>query len=277
MIRFRYGTAVALTVLLALASPVPAHAMRLVTIGGEVTETVFALGQGAQVVAVDSTSVWPPQAQALPRVGYVRTLAAEGILAQQPDLILAASHAGPPEVLDTLRRAGIEVLVLPGPPPARATDLMIRAVGERLGNAAGADQLIATIHADLARTTDAPPIRALAVIGGQGGQLMAAGSGTRAAAMLALAGAHNVATFPGYRPLSDEGLMALNPEALVLPDHAVPMLGGVDQLLQRPGVQHTAAGQHRHLVVMDGLLLLGMGPRLGQAVQQLHAALHPAP
>lgn len=268
-----YGRALALLVL--VLSGQSAAAQRLITLGGEVTETAFALGVGEQVVAVDSSSSWPPAANALPRVGYVRTLAAEGILAMAPDLVLASAHAGPPEVLEKLAAAGVEVMILPGPPPVESTLQLIQQMAARLNREPQGAELVAGIRQQLAALPERPlPINALAVIGGQGGQLMAAGRGTRADAMLQLAGATNVsAAFSGYRPLSDESLLMLSPDVIVVPDHALPMLGGREELLRRPGVAATPAGKARHVVVMDGLLLLGMGPRLGQAGRELHEAM----
>ncbi len=271
--KLRYGTAFLL--LSGIFTPLAWAQERLVTLGGEVTETAFALGFGDQVVAVDTTSTWPPEAAALPQVGYVRTLAAEGILAMAPDLVLAAAHAGPPEVLEKLRAAGVDVLIVPGPPPVEATLEMIGIVAARLGRLEQGQALVASIRDELAQLpSSSNPPSALALIGGQGGQLMVAGRGTRAAAMLDLAGARNAgAKFSGYRPLSDESLIALNPDVIVVPDHAMPMLGGREALLARPGVAATTAGRSGHLVVMDGLLLLGMGPRLGEAGRELHRAI----
>lgn len=249
---------------------------RLITVGGGVTESVFALGLGAQVVATDSSSTWPPQTAKLPKVGYARTLAVEGILAFAPDLLLVSDLAGPPEVLDKLKASGIRVLQLPTAPPVENSLRMLDSLARELDVTARGQRLRLSIQQQLA-TLATPPqrIRALALIGGSGGQMMAAGRGTRADAMLQLAGADNVAhSFNGYRPIGAESLIQLAPEVLVIPDHALPMLGGsVDALLAQAAVAATPAGQHRHLVVMDGLLLLGMGPRLAQAARQLQQQL----
>ncbi len=264
---------------LLVLSMTSAAAQRLVTLGGEVTETVFALGLGDRVVAVDTSSTWPPEATELPQVGYVRSLAAEGVLAMAPDLVLASADAGPPQVLAKLRAAGVELLVLPGPPPVTNSLQLIETVARRLEVEVRGAELIAEIrHALAALPGSAERPAALAVIGGQGGQLMAAGAGTRADAMLRLAGARNAAAeFHGYRPLSAESLIRLNPAAIVVPDHALPLLGGLNGLRRQPGVAATTAGRTGRLVTMDGLLLLGMGPRLGLAARELATALGTAP
>src|SRR5690349_9704764 len=64
-----------------------AVAQRIVAVGGAMTEIVFALGEGAKIVAVDTTSLYPPRAIAdLPKVGYLRMLSTEGLLSTKPDL-----------------------------------------------------------------------------------------------------------------------------------------------------------------------------------------------
>mgnify|MGYP002141176263 CR=1 FL=1 len=86
---------------------------RLITIGGPVTETVFALGRGDAVVAVDTSSVFPAQAVQRPKVGYQRTISAEGILALRPSRVLAAEETGPPAAVAQLRSAGIPIEIIP--------------------------------------------------------------------------------------------------------------------------------------------------------------------
>ncbi len=268
-----FSALTALLLVIPLSSPA---AQRLVTIGGGVTESVFALGLGQRIVATDTSSTWPVAARTLPKVGYARSLAAEGILAFAPDLILASDLAGPPEVLDTLRRSGVPVLVLPTAPPLANSMEMLRVLARELDAQAQGQALLAHIQDDLDQLP-APEqaMRVLALIGGSGGQMMAAGAGTRADAMLRLAGAENVArSFSGYRPIGAETLMQWAPQALIIPDHALAMLGGSIQALRdNPAVAATPAGQHGHIVIMDGLLLLGMGPRVAEAARQLQQAL----
>ena len=104
--------AVSLMAGLLLACPARAQSLtrRIVVAGADVTEIVFALDAQDHLVGVDQTSTWPPQAQDLPRIGYVRCLSAEGILSLDPDLLIAAHDAGPDLVLQQLQRAGVVVV-----------------------------------------------------------------------------------------------------------------------------------------------------------------------
>ena len=88
----RLSMAVGALSALGLSAPAMAESgtdERLVVAGGCATEIVYALGAGDRVVAVDSTSAWPPEARDLPRIGYVRALPVEGILSMEPDRLLA--------------------------------------------------------------------------------------------------------------------------------------------------------------------------------------------
>lgn len=92
--------------------------------------------------------------------------------------------------------------------------------------------------------------------------------------MIELAGGSNALTgFSGYRPVSSEALTQARPEVLLVPEHALGAMGGAEGILSQPGIELTCAGHQRRLVVMDGLYLLGFGPRLGEAVTDLAQAL----
>src|SRR5262249_28826823 len=94
------------------------------------------------------------------------------------------------------------------------------------------------------------------------GGAMAAGEGTAAHAMLGLAHATNVAAaFKGYKPLTPESAVALAPDVIVVAEHAVQMLGGLDKLKTRPEIAITSAGKNNRVLVMDAQMLLGFGPR----------------
>ncbi|MFT3974165.1 MAG: iron chelate uptake ABC transporter family permease subunit [Amaricoccus sp.] len=258
-----------------------AEAGRIVIAGGDLAEIAFALGAGGRVLATDDTATWPPEAAALPKVGYMRRLAAEGILALAPDLVLASADAGPPAVFDQLRAAGLRVEVGPPGHDMAAVAAKIGFVGASLGLSDAAARLSATVAADLARVEaalaplpDTPSVLFLISVGR--GAPMAAGRDTAADAMIRLAHARNaVKGFDGYKPLSAEAAVGFAPEVVLLPDHAVGPAGGAEQAVAAAGLGQTPAGRTGRIVVMDGLKLLGFGPRTPEAVAELARALHP--
>jgi iron complex transport system substrate-binding protein len=255
---------------------------RIVTVGGAVTEIAFALGKGDQIVAVDTSSVFPPEATRLPQVGYQRSLSAESVLAHSPDIVIASAEAGPPAALEQLRTAGVTVALVPVASTIDEAARRIEAVGAAL-RASAAAALAARVRRDATQARElccaaaARAPRAIVVYARGGGTVMVAGSDTPGAAMLELAGARNAATgFTGYKALSPEVLVAAAPEVIVLPSRGLTSLGGEAGLLALPGVGDTPAGRDRRIVALDDLLLLGFGPRLPSAIAELSQRLAPA-
>ncbi len=284
--RRRVAALAACACLLATAAPAdagePRRLERIVSLGGAVTEILYRLGAGDRVAAVDTTSIHPfDETRAKPNVGYLRQLSAEGILSVRPDLVLAAEGAGPPDVLKQVREAGVPVEPVPDDPtPAgvvQKIDIVSRAVGREREGAALSEEVragFATLAA--ARARIARPVRALFILSLQNGRAMVGGRGSTADGILALAGAENVATgFEGYKPMTDEAILAAQPEVIVMMETgpggapAADVLGG-------PALSQTPAGRDRRLVKMNGLYLLGFGPRTPDAARELMAALKPA-
>lgn len=260
----------------AVALPRPAGAAaeaRLVTIGAPVTEIVWALGAGGQVVATDTTSRYPQEAAALPKVGYMRALAAEGLLSLAPTRILAQEGSGPPEVLARLREAGIPVDEIPERPALDALDAKIALIAARLGRAEAGARLAADLHRRLERPPPQKKLRALCLIHPGGNGWMAAGRDTVPDLLLRLAGAGNAIDFDGIKPLSLEAAVAGAPDMLVVSGSALAQAGGIDALLALPHLAATPAATARRVAVLDAQVLLGLGPRSPEAVDRLSAAL----
>lgn len=256
-------------------------AARIVSIGGSVTEIVYALGAEDGLVAVDSTSLYPQAAQDLPDVGYMRQLAAEPILALDPTLLLAVDDAGPPVVLDQLREAGASLVIVPDDPSPEGIAEKVRIVADALGLEAKGETMADRLDTDFATLRDwvassqtSPKVLFLLSIGS--GAPLAAGRDTSAAAIIELAGGQNaIDGFDGYEPLSPEAAVTAEPEFILVTMRTLEQLGGKDALLKRPELAATPAGENGRLIVMDGLLLLGFGPRTPDAVRELALALHP--
>ncbi|MEM7120389.1 MAG: ABC transporter substrate-binding protein [Pseudomonadota bacterium] len=254
---------------------------RIVSIGGSVTEIVYALGAEDGLVAVDSTSLYPQSAQDLPDVGYMRQLAAEPILALGPTLLLAVDDAGPPTVLDQLREAGTPLVVVPDEPSPEGVAEKVRVVANALGmegeGATMAERLTADFAAlrDWVATTKTKP-KVLFLLSVGNGAPLAAGRETSAAGIIELAGGANaIDGFEGYEPLSPEATVTAAPDVVLVTGRTFDLLGGQEAILSRPEIAATPAGQNGDIVVMDGLLLLGFGPRTPEAARELALALHP--
>ncbi|WP_289152042.1 ABC transporter substrate-binding protein [uncultured Salipiger sp.] len=267
------------------AAILPAQAARgeadTLAIGGSVTEIVYALGQQHRLIARDTTSTFPPEAQALPDVGYMRALSPEGVLSVSPDLILSEEGAGPPETLEVLEEAHIPFITVPGGFDAESVAAKIRAVGDALEVPDEAEDLARQVTGQIeaaqtrAQEHGGAPKRVLFVLSAQGGRLMGAGDDTGAAAIIAMAGGVNALEgVTGYKPLSDEAAAAAAPDVILMMDRGGDHGASADELFALPALAVTPAAETRSLVQMDGLKLLGFGPRTGEAVSELAAALY---
>lgn len=256
---------------------------RIVTVGGGVTETVFALGHGAEVVAVDSSSVFPEAALRLPQVGYQRQLSAEGVLAQRPTLVVLSADAGPPAAVAQLKASGVPLVIVADGHSLDGARQKVTTIAAALGTPERAGPVLQKLDVDVATAAPvvarnrARPVRVLFVYSRGGASVQVAGSDTAADAMVALAGGVNaINAFSGYRPLTAEGAVLAQPDVILLPARGLAASGGVDGVLALPGLKDTPAGRARRVIAVDDLLLLGFTPRVGEGIgalaQQLAAA-----
>jgi iron complex transport system substrate-binding protein len=254
---------------------------RLVSIGGSLTEIIYALGEESHLVARDTTGTYPPAATALPDVGYMRALSAEGVLAVDPSAILVVHGSGPADALALLEKAGVPYVEVPDDYSGQGIVDKVLTVGSALGASdkaeALADQLTDQLNAVAAATAKVvTPKRVLFVLSAQDGKLMASGTGTAADGIIHLAGAVNATgSYPGYKLLNDEAIIAANPDAILMMDNAGDESATRAAILANPAVQLTTAGQNKAVIHMDGSYLLGFGPRTPAAVLDLVHQLYP--
>lgn len=267
--------------LLASASDVAAEpdAKRVITLGGDITEIVYALGAGDRIVGRDRTSTFPAEVNALADAGYFRQLNAEGLLSLQPDLIIASATAGPPEVLQQISATGVSLLQLKDEHSldsllekvrevAKALDLAEK--GEEL--AARLDKEIDTAKATVASLPGKPKV--LFIISSGGGAPMAAGLDTSADEMIRLAGGENVfATHEGYKAISLEAAIAAEPEAIAMMEHTLQGMGGVAGVANHPALRFTPAAKEGRIFGREGSYLLSFGPRLPEAIVDFARAI----
>lgn len=253
---------------------------RIVPLNGSLAEIVFSLGLGDHVVGVDATTTFP-EADGLPVVSTGHDVSAEGVLSLDPTVVLADTRTGPPEVMEQLRAAGVPVVVLEEAWDLDEVAVRIQGVAMALG--------IPDVGRDLARRTrdevaaaaeqhalDGLRVAFLYVRGGAGIQLLG-GDGSGADAMLEALGAVDVGSELGlgpFTPLTSEALVSAAPDVLLVMDGGLASVGGVDGLVQLPGVAQTPAGRDRRVVSLPDGLLLNFGPRTGATLHVLGRALH---
>lgn len=259
-----------------------ANTSRLVSIGGSLTEIIFALGEEGKLVARDQTALYPDAVLALPDVGYMRQLAPEGVLSVSPSALLVIEGSGPPEALDVLSNAGVEYQTVPESYSAEGVLAKIRAVGQALGAVEEAEALADTTElqfAELATRTDAVTERksVLFILSAQGGKIQASGTDTAANGIIALAGAINaVDAYSGYKALTEEAIIAAAPDVILMMDRGGDHSATDAELKANPAIAQTPAGQNGAIYRLDGAYLLGFGPRTAAAAGEVADLLYAA-
>ncbi|MFC6283774.1 MULTISPECIES: heme/hemin ABC transporter substrate-binding protein [Polaromonas] len=255
---------------------------RIVSVSGATTEIVYALGAEKQLVGTDTTSLYPAAALQTAKVGYMRALSAEGLLSLKPDAVIGTTEAGPSVVMDQIRTAGVKVELVNADHSWGEVQRKVAAVGRATARTAEAaalqtrlDAQWAEVLASVAKQTGRKP-KAIFILAHTASPQVA-GDRTAAHAMLAyagldnaLAGQGNPASFSGYRAMTAEALVVAAPDVIVTTTQGLEASGSIEKFWSRAGLELTPAYKRRSLVALDALYLIGFGPRLPQAVSELH-------
>ena len=259
---------------------------RWVSSGGSLSEWVVRLGGEGRLVGVDTTSLHPQSLRQLPSVGYQRALSAEGVLSLRPDILIGSEEMGPPPVVAQIAAAGVRVESLSAKPDLATLERNVLRLGELLGVPAQAREQMAAYRQQLqdqaqwvaeARRTQAPP-RVVMLLGHAGSNLMAAGQGSLAVWLIEQAGGESPVAHQGYKALSNEALLALDPQVLIFADRSLHGEEARQALLKHnPLLQQTSAVRDGRLLALDPTLLVGgLGPRLPEGLAELSAAFYPS-
>jgi iron complex transport system substrate-binding protein len=254
---------------------------RIVSIGGAVTEILYALGRSDLIVGVDATSLHPVEAlKTKPNVGYFRQLSPEGVLSLRPSLILAAEGSGPKETVSVLEAAAIPFVRIPDTYDGQGIVEKIRIVAAATESTIRGECLARRVESELSslaalRKQIKTPARVMFVMSFVGDKPMVAGRGTAADGLIKLAGGVNVfGDFEGYKPVNEEAVINAAPDWILGMRRP-----GLDltaaSLFQRPAFSVTPAARGKQFFSMDGLYMLGFGPRTAQAARDLSKTLYP--
>ncbi|AQS39982.1 ABC-type hemin transport system, periplasmic component [Shewanella psychrophila] len=250
---------------------------RLVSAGAGVTELVLALEAGDELVAVDSTSILPSSMTKIEKLGYHRMLSAEGILALTPTLVLGTDAMGPETTLEVLRSADVEVVKLPTANDQPQLLSNIDEIGKLLNREPQAKQLklelkaslnaIAAKKKQIGSAEKAPKILFMLLQADRPARV--GGEGTAADIIIKLAGGNNIADFSGYKSLSQEGILSLQPDLILISnrshDQAETSMSDAEKaasdtakvLKAMPLLEHTPAGKNSKIQSIKPQALLG--------------------
>lgn len=276
------GRVLICAIALLAAVPAGAGAARIVSLGGAITEILYALGLDGDIVAVDTASLYPARAlKEKPNVGYLRQLSPEGIIGKSPTMILTTEGAGPKETVAVIAAASIPMVTVPEHFDADGIIERIKVVGQAVGASRQGECLERLVREDLdalrgIRERIDRPAKVMFVLSFAGGRPMVAGRNTAADGIIKLAGAVNaVADFEGYKPVGDEAVIAAAPDT-VLAMKREGLTLGADEVFASPAFALTPAAGRKSFVAMDGAYLLSFGPRTAQAARDLATQLYPS-
>jgi iron complex transport system substrate-binding protein len=255
----------------------PREAERIVSLAPNLTEIVFALGDGSHLAGDTDFCDDPPEATRKPHVGGPVNPNLEEIVALMPDLILASKSINRRETVNALDHIGLPVYVT----DPHSVEEMIASV-EHLGSALGAEKAAAALAGDLRarladldrRLAEAAPRRVLFVVWTD--PLISIGSGTFIADALRRAGGRSVVdTKIEWPHVSMEEIVRLQPEFVVFASaHAGNTQRDIDALRERPGWKNLAAMRNGNIVVVSDAINRP-APRMVEAIEHLARALHP--
>jgi iron complex transport system substrate-binding protein len=257
---------------------------RIVSLSGDFSEILWDLGLGDNIVGVDLSSVYPKEEMRVkPKVGVEYRILTEPILTLEPTLVIGDVDAQPDTVIDQVRAAGVPVVIFPRFMGTTAPAEKIRAVANLLGLGDAGERMAERVQSEVdaairtAAGAQSHPRVAVVYIATKN-TILLLGSNTVFDGLLEAVGATDVgppAGADGFVPLTPEALIAASPDVIITAQRGFDGAGGMDGFLATPGVAQTPAGQSRSVLVYEDLLLLGLGPRTGQLLDQLVVDLHP--
>ena len=259
--------------------------MRIVCLSKQLTEMVFALGKGHDIVACDLSSTYPDSAKLLPTVGYHRALSPESIISMNPDLVIHSNDIGPENVLPQIIKAGLKVRAFGGANTIDSAKLLMKELGKFFGMEAKADSIIKKMDMDIAVASDSlkalnikDSLKVMIIHFGlrNNNYFVMSGRNGTGDKMIRLAGC-SPALYDGKgaREMSAEAVALANPDIIIATDFGFDRMGSMDKFISSvPGVSLTNAGKNKRIVRFEEHDLIYFGPRSGNNIIKLIKLLH---
>lgn len=248
---------------------------RIISLNGAITEILADLGEKENIVAVDVTSTFPEDIkETATDLGHTSKMSIESIMSLNPTVIYATDKDITDEIKSQLEKTGIKLEIIKQVFSVDGTKEMIKTIAESLHKTNYQD-LYTRIDKDLEglHSFDKQP-KVLFIYARGAATLLVAGDETPVNNVIALAGGINAVTeFKDFKPLTPESLLNSNPDYILMFTTGLQSMGGIDGVLKIDGIGQTNAGKNKKVIAMDGQLLAGFGPRVGQAAKELNHLL----
>jgi len=255
----------------AAAAPQKAIPHRIISLSPTATESLFAIGAGKQVIAVDDQSDYPKQAPRTKLSGYTPNV--EAIAKYRPDLVVISGDVK--GLTSSLTKLHIQVLLQPAATTLAGTYGQIRELGARTSHQQQAKALVSRMQRRIKAAVTSAPHESLTVFHELTPDLYSAKSDTFIGRVYALFGLKNIAdAAPGtdYPQLSSEYVVAANPDVIVLADSRCCGQSRAT-VSARPGWSGIAAVKTGTIVRVDDSIASRWGPRVVDYVRAVASAL----
>ncbi|MCJ7520572.1 MAG: ABC transporter substrate-binding protein [Anaerolineaceae bacterium] len=258
-----------------------APAQKIVSLSPPVTEMLFALGAGEQVIGRDTFSDYPESAKALTDIGGgFGDYNLETIVSLAPDLVIAGS-INTPELVQSLEDLRFKVYYLANPSDLEGTFTSLQTLAALSGHAQEADALVKTlgkrvdaVKAALKNISDKPAVY-YELDATDPAKPYTPGPGTFYTALIETAGGINIgASLSGeWAQIGLEALLSMDPDIIILGD----AMWGVtpESVAQRPGWDALTAVKEGRVLPFDDNLIARIGPRQVDGLEALARVLHP--
>jgi len=242
---------------------------RITVAGGSITEILYFLNEEDKIIAIDVTSNYPKDVKKYPSIGYVRNLSAEGILSLNPTLIIGEDDMGPQNVINQINRTGVEINILTEKHSSEGIIEKIQCIGEIIGRKDKANRLIKDkilpkkIELDeLSQLLKDLDIKVMFILNMDSGSPIVGGRETSADGFIEMMGVKNAFnSFEGWKPVGIESIIKASPDYILISNRGAHSFGNIEMLNNHHAIKHTPAAKNNNIIALDGMEMLGFGPR----------------
>ena len=255
---------------------------RIIVLNEAIAEIVVSLGMKDSIIGRDATTTLAALAD-ITEVSNGHDINAESVLALRPSVVIGDTRTGPSETLEQLRGAGVAVLIAPEVWTLSELPNRVEMIANALGIPRAGTDLINLTEQSIDAALQgvgvyaSTPRVAFLYVRGTASVYMLGGSGSGADELVAATGAIDVGALNGlaaFTPLTAEAIVQADPDVLLVMTKGLDSVGGIDGLLELPGVSSTRAAASSAVIAVDDDLLLSFGPRTGALITRLAEILN---
>ena len=227
---------------------------RIVSSGSNITEIIFTLGAGDQIIGADKTSTSPPQAKSIATLGHPSHLSIEGVISLQPTVFISDDKYVNPTLNYKLQRAGAKILTVKQATNMEELILQIKEISYFLDRTQQGKALIQKLNTELDELAELKnkrpkPYQTGIFLYGKD-SLVIAGKHTAVDFIMDMAGVINPASFDGNKPMTPESIVIINPDIIITVDKALSGNKAEERFFSIPAISVTPAGKNKRITAI---------------------------